>query len=76
MTLYTILPTEWVLATKQDIAHQPANVYYKGIMVTVEKASDFKYKVIQIHSTDPNDYLHMDIQPGAEIDMRYMELIQ
>ncbi|WP_050614834.1 YlzJ-like family protein [Bacillus testis] len=76
MTIYTILPNEWVFAGRQESSAPQANVYYKGVRMTVEKTAEFQFSIVQLHSTDPNDYLNEEFQPGAAIDIRHVELIQ
>ncbi|MDD3839262.1 MAG: YlzJ-like family protein [Clostridia bacterium] len=40
---------------------------YQGVMLQAIKTDYNKYKIIRIISSNPNDYMRQDIQPGSEI---------
>ena len=69
MTLYTIVPYELIFPVEESFNLQQENVYYQGVLVTVERVLPHRYKIISISSTDPNDYLKDELSPGKFIDL-------
>ncbi|MGM9928803.1 MAG: YlzJ-like family protein [Bacillus sp. (in: firmicutes)] len=69
MIIYTIMPHEYIYAQQNpDKDYLEESFYYKGILVTAERTSPYQYRIIKITSTNPDDYLINDIQPGKYID--------
>ena len=64
MILWTVLPLEIVL---EGFDTQPnyEEIDYAGLTVVVERLSPVQCRVIRILSTDPQDYLRADLQPGT-----------
>lgn len=64
MTLWSILPAELVLNHIDEI---PAyeEIQYNNIKMLVEKISPTQCKINRLLSTNPQDYLHPQIQPGS-----------
>lgn len=75
MTLYTIMPNEWVFQNEKEFPHPQENFYYKGVMVTAERVTPYRYRIVGINSTDPNDYLNSEFQPGSYINSEFFEQI-
>lgn len=69
MILYTIVPYEMIYEAEQEFNHNQENVYYNGVLLTMERLSLNRYKIVSILSTDPNDYLKDEIQPGKVIEI-------
>jgi len=69
LILYTIVPHELIFEVEQEFSNNQENFYYKGIMVTVERMALNRYKIVNILSTDPKDYLIDEIQPGKMIEI-------
>ncbi|MGN1400387.1 MAG: YlzJ-like family protein [Bacillus sp. (in: firmicutes)] len=65
MILYTTTPPELIFSHGQDNGEIIENFYYKGVLVTAEKCSMSRYRVLSISSTDPSDYLNEELQPGS-----------
>ncbi|WP_019242246.1 MULTISPECIES: YlzJ-like family protein [Bacillus] len=65
MILYTIMPQESVFPADENSYNQYESFYYKGVLVTAERTSTSRYRIVQISSTDPNDYLNSEFQPGS-----------
>jgi hypothetical protein len=64
--LYTPLPAEQVLeGSDKNINMKEIN--YKGVMMQVEVINERDYKIMRIISSDPNDYLNPELQPGKII---------
>jgi len=64
MTLWSILPAELVL---NDVEKPPVyeEIQCNNIKMIVEKISPTQCKVSRLLTTDPQDYLHPQIQPGS-----------
>ena len=64
MILWTIFPVEIVL---NGIERPPelAEVDYAGKKILVEKVTDAQYRIIRLLTTNPQDYLRPDLQPGS-----------
>ncbi|SDF76421.1 YlzJ-like family protein [Sporolituus thermophilus] len=64
MILWTVMPLEIVL---EGLDAQPnyEEIDYNGLTVVVERLSPVQCRVIRIISTDPQDYLRSDLQPGT-----------
>lgn len=67
MILYTIMPSEWVFPPQEEFASEIENFNYHGVLVTAEKSPPYGYRIIKITSTNPNDYLSENLQPGSYI---------
>ncbi len=67
--LYTVVPIEQIMDQKEQRSHyQEMNI--SGIPCYVEKLSDFEYKIIRIHTSDPKKYLAKELQPGAIVNLK------
>jgi hypothetical protein len=64
MTLWSIIPPELIL---NDIENPPIfeEIQCNNIKMLVEKISPTQCKVSRLLTTDPQDYLHPQIQPGS-----------
>lgn len=68
MVLWTIIPMEIVLDGMSDDAQlQYEELQYGSARLMVERTGATQCRVVRIVSTDPNDYLRPEIQPGAMI---------
>jgi hypothetical protein len=68
--LYTIIPVESIFESESDSqedAHDEVEIGRSGACLLVNSLSGGKYKVIRIISTDPQDYLNPQWQPGTII---------
>lgn len=63
MILWSILPEELVLGTR-DNPPLYEEIQCKNMKLLVEKIGVDQCKVSRIVSTDPQDYLNPEIQPG------------
>ncbi|MDF2635391.1 MAG: YlzJ-like protein [Pelosinus sp.] len=64
MTLWSILPTELVLSNVDSPPPLYEEIQCNHIKLIVEKISPTQCKVSRLLTTDPQDYLHPEIQPG------------
>lgn len=64
MIVHTLYPVS--LDNSSDV---PARIELElnGRLVEVEQVSPWQVRVVRLHSTDPNDYLHPRWQPGQLI---------
>ncbi|MDF2876547.1 MAG: YlzJ-like protein [Sporomusa sp.] len=69
MVLWTVMPMEAVFP--QDYNPTYEDIEFAGTKMVVEKTSVDEYRVIRILSTDPQDYLRQDIQPGTVLRNDY-----
>ncbi|VBB08027.1 Hypothetical protein LUCI_3292 [Lucifera butyrica] len=69
MILWTILPLEMVL---DGIDKSPAyeEIEYAGVKAVVEKISAAQYRIVRIVTSDPQNYLRPEFQPGALLTYR------
>lgn len=64
MTLWTILPTEMILSN-MDIPTVYEEVTCNNMKLLVEKVGSTQYMVSRLLTTDPQDYLRPEMQPGT-----------
>lgn len=65
MILWTVMPLDLIFGP-QETSHPPyEEIEYTGTKMQVTRLSDNQWQIIRILSTDPNDYLRTDIQPGT-----------
>lgn len=65
MILWTIMPLELVFAQQGDISYPYEDIEYAGIKMMVEKMSSNQCRVVRILSSNPQDYMRSDLQPGT-----------
>lgn len=69
MILYTILPHEAVFPTEQNVYEQQNIIDWNGVQLVVERTSLTECRVVQVLSTDPQDYLNESTQPGQMLTL-------
>lgn len=71
MILWTVFPVELVL---NGFEAQPTSIYeeieYSGTKLQVERISSVQCRIVRILSTNPEDYLCPDFQPGKTLAYR------
>ena len=69
--IYSIIPIEDILRDLEKDKIKPyTELSVSGVSCYVEKLSDFEYKIIRIHSSDPNVYLTSGLQPGTIVNLK------
>jgi len=68
MVLWTVMPMEIMLS--QEYQPNYKEIEYAGTKMMVEKTANNECRVVRILSTDPQDYLRNDIQPGAVLSYK------
>lgn len=62
--LWTIVAPESLIRTELETPPQKI-IHYYGVPVLVESAAGNRYKIKQVLSTNPNDYLDGRLQPDT-----------
>jgi hypothetical protein len=66
MLLWTVMPLDLVLnGVENVIAYEELD--YAGVKVQVEKLSPLECRIVRILSTQPEDYLRPELQPGSTL---------
>ncbi|MBP2652049.1 MAG: YlzJ-like protein [Firmicutes bacterium] len=69
MLFWSIVPLEMVMSgTETPPVYEELD--YDGVKVVVEKFSPTQCRIVRVISTEPNDYLRPDIQPGIMLTYR------
>ena len=58
-----------IFQAEQELNANQENVYYNGVLVTVERIAVNRYQIVNVLSTDPKDYLREELQPGKMIEI-------
>jgi hypothetical protein len=69
MILYTVLPLEDVYDGLEEEIPPTTHMVRNGVLMEVEMCGDFEAKVVRVISSNPNDYLAADNQPGSILRM-------
>ncbi|KMM38655.1 YlzJ-like family protein [Guptibacillus hwajinpoensis] len=69
MILYTILPHEAVFPPEQSVYDQQNIIEWNGVELLVERTSLTECRVVQVLSTNPQDYLNEATQPGQMLTL-------
>ncbi|HMM21628.1 MAG TPA: YlzJ-like family protein [Selenomonadales bacterium] len=69
MILWTVMPLDLVLdgAEKMPACEE---IDYGGLKIMVEKTSPVECRIVRLLSTNPQDFLRPDIQPGQVLAYR------
>ncbi|WP_138414731.1 YlzJ-like family protein [Aquibacillus sediminis] len=67
MILYTPLSEQDIFPTEQTSYDSCQTIQVNGRMVQAERLDDGSYRVVQLLSTDPQDYLNSAFTPGEII---------
>ncbi len=71
MILHTVIKPELIFNALQP-TEQESNIriiQWNNIKLEVKPAGESNYKINRIISTNPNDYLHPQLQPGMEFKL-------
>jgi len=67
LILYTIVPLSTVFYQDSSFIPEPEEIFYRGAILQVTPVSPNKYRIERIISTQLNDYLNPQVQPGTII---------
>ncbi|SHJ56777.1 YlzJ-like protein [Anaerobranca californiensis DSM 14826] len=69
MLLYTIVPIEQIFPSEiNNLQYQEIDLGV-GKKIIIEKINDSQCKIVRLISTDSNDYLNPQFQPGSIINL-------
>ncbi|KAF0195421.1 MAG: hypothetical protein FD169_1390 [Bacillota bacterium] len=68
MVLYTIVPEEVILEGAEEVCASQ-EIVYNGKRILVHPIDFKSFKIVQLISSDPSDFLSTDFQPGSIITM-------
>lgn len=69
MTLYTIVPDEIIFPHHQDKIAQMIEMKVNGVHVMVEHEGGSSFRIDRIVSTNPEDYMKANVQPGEVVNV-------
>lgn len=70
MLLYTIVPEEIVFKRSEDEIESTQEIVYGGKKMLVYPVGFKQFQVVQLISSDPNDFLDTELQPGSVITLK------
>jgi hypothetical protein len=68
MILYTPLSQEEIFYNEEEAKVKRTVVSHEGKMFYVDKYSNGEYRLAQLLSSNPNDYLSESFRPGSLLD--------
>ena len=69
MTLYTIVPDEIIFPHQHDKIAQMIEMKVNGVHVMVEHEGGSSFRIDRIVSTNPEDYMKANVQPGEVVNV-------
>lgn len=70
MILYTVIPQELIFQEKNDAFEKQSVIELNGLSLVVESISNDQCRIVQLLSTNPNDYLNTSYSPGSIISLK------
>ncbi|WP_102346886.1 YlzJ-like family protein [Bacillus sp. Marseille-P3661] len=70
MILYTTMPQELIFQSEDNTNMSQSTIEMNGLSLVVEQISSQQCRVVQLLSTNPNDYLNASYQPGAILSLK------
>lgn len=67
--MWTIIPPEIIWEGVEDKPKELLQLKWQGVQVLVEPLQFAQGKIIQLLSTEPNDFLKPELQPGSIINL-------
>lgn len=68
MVLYTIVPEEIVFKGEEEVSASQ-EIDYNGKRILVQPIDFKSFRVVQLLSSDPSDFLITDFQPGSVVTL-------
>ncbi|NLJ87095.1 MAG: hypothetical protein GX322_11795 [Firmicutes bacterium] len=68
--IWTIVPWELVWEGIEAKVQEPVQMKWQGVDLLVEPIGFARGKIVQLLSTEPNDYLKPELQPGTIIELK------
>lgn len=63
--LYTVIPIEDVLAGWENDPPTTIDMVVQGVLMEVEPLGNFSGRIVRLISSNPNDYIDPNHQPGS-----------
>lgn len=67
--MWTIIPPELIWEGVEVKPKQLQEMTWRGAKVLVEPIAFTRGKIVQLLSTEPNDFLRPDLQPGSIVEL-------
>lgn len=67
--MWTIIPPEIVWEGIEEEPKLCVQIRWQGVQMLVEPMQFARGKIVQLLSTEPNDFLRPELQPGSIIDL-------
>ena len=71
--MWTIIPPELIWEGVEAKPKELLQMKWQGTQVLVEPMAFARGKIVQVLSTEPNDFLRPELQPGLIIDVMPQE---
>lgn len=68
MILYTVVPQENIFSSEHE-TNKVMTVAMNNVQLVVQQKDD-KWEIVQLISSDPNDYLNAQYQPGKQLSFK------
>ncbi|TLS37385.1 YlzJ-like family protein [Pseudalkalibacillus caeni] len=69
MILYTIMPHDAVFPVEESEYSNQSVIEWNGVQLLVERHSLTQCRIIQVLSTNPEDFMNVMTQPGQMLSM-------
>ena len=63
--LYTVIPIDDVLASWENDPPTTIDMVVQGVLMEVEPLGNFSGRIVRLISSNPNDYIDPNHQPGS-----------
>ncbi|MFC7392605.1 YlzJ-like family protein [Scopulibacillus cellulosilyticus] len=70
MILYTICPLEDIFEEEEKQPGKKQTIEVNGVKLIVEDKGDNNYEIVQLISSNPQDFLDGRYQPGEKLTMK------
>lgn len=67
MVIYTPIPVDFLFNYSEDKARRFTEFPYGEARVVAEMSAEGSYRVVRVISSDPQDFLRPELQPGSVI---------
>jgi len=70
MILYTTMPEELIFQENNDAYIKQMTIEVNGLTLVVERISSDQCRIVQLLSTNPNDFLNNAFAPGSVLMLK------
>ncbi|SJZ31594.1 YlzJ-like family protein [Selenihalanaerobacter shriftii] len=68
MVYYSIIPGDMIFTEEEENEVELLEVEVNGVTMVIDQTEIDKGKVVKVISSDPQDYMQLDYQPGNKIE--------